>query len=78
MRAHSTGLEFEHIDISHQLHNDQPVIVSVRKNLWQSLTDMISSSNQKFTLFPRYREIPSLVKGYIMNCLVVTDGYIYR
>ena len=53
MSQHSTGTEFEHTDIGPDLQVSEPVVVSVHKNLWQSLTDMISSSDEQFTLFPK-------------------------
>lgn len=53
MSQHSTGIEFEHIDIRPDLQVNEPVVVSVRKNFWQSLTDIISNSDEQFTLFPK-------------------------
>ncbi len=43
--------EFAHIDVGPDLQVNEPVVVSVRKNLWQSMTDMISNGDEPFTLF---------------------------
>jgi hypothetical protein len=51
MSQYSTGSEFAHIDIGPDLQVNEPVVVSVRKNLWQSMTDMISNNDEPFTLF---------------------------
>ena len=53
MREFSFGQEFQHHDIGPQLQLDYPVIVSIRANLWDSLTAMISDSTAPFTLYPR-------------------------
>ncbi len=47
----STDSEFAHIDIGPDLQVNEPVVISVRKNLWQSMTDMISNIHEPFTLF---------------------------
>ncbi len=53
MSQYSTGSELEHIGIGPDLQVSEPVFVSVCKNLWQSMTDMISNSDEPFTLFPK-------------------------
>lgn len=58
MREYSVGSESKHIDIGPDLHVDEPVIVSVCKNLFQSLTDMISSCEEPFTSFPKAQTDP--------------------
>ena len=51
MSQYSTGSELEHIGIGPDLQVSEPVFVSVCKNLWQSMTDMISNGDEPFTLF---------------------------
>ncbi len=47
----STGSEFNQIDIGPDLQVTEPVIVPVGNRLWQSMTDMISNSDELFMLF---------------------------
>ncbi len=46
MSQYSTGIEFKHIDIRPDLQVNEPIVVSVCKNFWQPLTDMINNSDE--------------------------------